>query len=91
MIFLWAVMIFFLEKFRRKLQARMEKEAKDAAEKLTKTDGQSKPKSDEPRPLPKLPDKNCPPHKWDYDVNGFMYCKLCKRRPGFADGPAQPF
>lgn len=32
----------------------------------------------------KRPDKekSCPPHAWDYDVNGQMYCKLCPRKPG---------
>lgn len=31
---------------------------------------------------PKEKLKSCPPHKWDYDADGQMYCKLCPRKPG---------
>lgn len=27
-------------------------------------------------------EKCCPPHKWDYDINQSMYCKICKKSPG---------
>lgn len=25
----------------------------------------------------------CPPHKWEYDSTGFLYCTECKGRPGY--------
>lgn len=26
-------------------------------------------------------EKQCPPHKWDYDISNQMYCKICKKSP----------
>jgi len=26
---------------------------------------------------------SCPPHKWEYDSTGFLYCLECKQRPGY--------
>jgi hypothetical protein len=30
--------------------------------------------------MPVPPD--CPPHKWTYDAQGFLFCNNCKQRPG---------
>lgn len=24
----------------------------------------------------------CPPHKWENDIQGLLYCKKCTKRPG---------
>jgi hypothetical protein len=24
----------------------------------------------------------CPPHKWVYDAQGFLFCDICKKKPG---------
>lgn len=25
---------------------------------------------------------SCPPHKWIYDAQGFLFCDICKKKPG---------
>lgn len=27
--------------------------------------------------------KQCPPHVWEYGSDGFLYCILCKNKPGY--------
>ena len=27
--------------------------------------------------------KMCPPHKWIYGADGFLYCDVCKGKPGY--------
>lgn len=25
----------------------------------------------------------CPPHKWEYGTDGFLYCTMCNNKPGY--------
>lgn len=25
--------------------------------------------------------ESCPPHKWEYDSRGLLFCSICKKRP----------